>query len=162
MARKKVITDDDVKALEEELEKKKSALADMREKLNMSRIDNFKAWCKHNGIDPMQFLKLAITEEFSADIKALYFKMTAEPVGVIKSSKPVQESVKIEKDKVVHSESEDDDNQTEVDSDDDEDDSLSDSDDDYDDDIDEDEDDSIDEDIDSENEEDDGQQKLWS
>ena len=153
MARKKVITEDDVKALEAELEKKKSALADMREKLNMSRIDNFIAWFKHNGIDPMQFFKLSITEEWGSEVKALYDLMTAPPEGVIKSSKPIQ----IEKDKVDHSESEDDDNQTEVDSDDDEDDGLSDSDDD-----DIDEGDNIDEDIDSDDEEDDGQQKLWN
>ncbi len=108
MARRaKADLETELKRVEEEAQAKTRQAEEIREKIKQTRVDDFIKWCKRHDMDAMQFFKLAILDDWGAEIKAIYSKMTAEPVGVIKSSKPVQESVKIEKDKADHNIDED-------------------------------------------------------
>lgn len=83
----------ELKRIEEEAREKARKAEELRERIKRTRIDDFARWCKRNGIDPMQFYKLAITAEWGGKVKALYAEMTAPPVGVIK---PEPELVKTE------------------------------------------------------------------
>ena len=86
----------ELKRIEEEAREKARKAEELRERIKRTRIDDFARWCKRNGIDPMQFYKLAITAEWGGEVKALYDLMTAEPKGVIKPTKPEPELVKTE------------------------------------------------------------------